>query len=103
MPATEGGATDVVEYNREAPLPAGQGDDVDARAEAAMLRMAGRQGARRAARQRSPEGLGGRREGGGWGGGRREEYGDQEPRRPGRVGEEAARIPGADSGGPTAW
>jgi hypothetical protein len=61
------------------------------------LKTAGRQGARR-----SPGGWGGRREGG-WGGGRREEYGDQEPRRPGQVGEEAARVPGADGGGPAAW
>jgi hypothetical protein len=29
--------------------------------------------------------------------------GIREPRRSGRVGEEAARVPGADGGGPTAW
>jgi hypothetical protein len=29
--------------------------------------------------------------------------GIREPRRLGQVGEEAARVPGADGGGPTAW
>jgi hypothetical protein len=97
-PTAEGGApTSVGEDNREAPLPAGRGNDLDARAKAMTLRTAGRQGARR-----SPGGRGGRRRGGGWGGGQREEYGDQEPRRPGQVGEEAARVPGADGGGPAA-
>jgi hypothetical protein len=65
------------------------------------LRTAGRQGTRR--QRRSPGGWGGWRGGGGWGGGRREEYGDQVPRRPGQVEEEAACVPGADSGGPAAW
>jgi hypothetical protein len=54
-------------------------------------------------RRQSPGGWGGRRGGGGWGGGRREEYGDQEPQRPGQVGEEAARVLGADGGGPVVW
>jgi hypothetical protein len=29
--------------------------------------------------------------------------GIREPRRPRQVGEEVARVPGADSGGPAAW
>jgi hypothetical protein len=36
-------------------------------------------------------------------GGRREEYEDQEPRRPGQVGEEVSRVLGADGDGPVAW
>jgi hypothetical protein len=81
-----------------APLPVGRGDDVDVQVETTTLRTAGRQGARR-----SPGGQGGRRGGGGCGGGLHEEYGDQEPRRPGQVGEEAARVPGADGDGPVVW
>jgi hypothetical protein len=38
-----GGSTGVGEDNCEAPLPAGRGDDVDARAEVTTLRTAGRQ------------------------------------------------------------
>jgi hypothetical protein len=42
----------------------------------------------------SPGGRGGRRRGGGWRGG---------GGAPGQVGKEAARVPGADGGGPAAW
>jgi hypothetical protein len=88
--------TGIREDNREAPLLAGRGGDVDALAEATMLRKAVRQGARW--RRRSPEARGGRHGGGGWGGDRRDEYGDQEPRRPGQVREEAACVLRADGG-----
>jgi hypothetical protein len=70
--------TGVGEDNCEAPLPAGQGDEVNARADVTTLRTAGRQGVRRA-------------------------MAEAEPRRPGQVGEEVARVPGADGGGPASW
>jgi hypothetical protein len=97
-PAAEGGApTGVGEDNCEALLPAGRGDNVDAWAEATMLRTVGRQGARRAAAAAEPWRPGrttrrrrmGRRPTRG--------VGDQEPRRPRQVGEEAARVTGADA------
>jgi hypothetical protein len=80
----------------------GRGDDVDARAEVTTRRPAGQQGARRATVAESRM-KGGRRGGVGWGGGRREEYGDEEPRRLVQVREEADRVPGVDSGGPAVW
>jgi hypothetical protein len=84
-----------------------------------MFRAAGGKAGRRTTRCRwSPEGRGGRRGGGGrhdvgeapeaGEDGAKEEDGAAaaEPRRSGRtgqVGEEAARVPGADGGGPAAW
>jgi hypothetical protein len=70
---------------------AGRVDDVDARAKAMTRRPAGWQAARR---RQSPGGRGGRRGRGGRVGG---------TRRPGQVGEEADRVPGADGGGPATW
>jgi hypothetical protein len=70
----------------------GRRDDVDAWSEATTHRPVGRHGAWR---RRSPGGQGGRHGGGGWGGGRHQE----EPRRPGLVKVEAARIPGANDSG----
>jgi hypothetical protein len=59
-------------------------------------RRSGRPGGKAAAAV-EPGGWGGR------GGGRCEDYGDQEPQRPGQVGEEAALVLGADGERPTAW
>jgi hypothetical protein len=86
------------------------GRDDDKILGASMLRTAGGKTEKRTARRRrSPGGWGGRRGGGGrrGSGGTPEAREDgaaaAEPRRPGRVGEEAARIPGADGGGPMVW
>jgi hypothetical protein len=53
-PAAGGAPTSIEDDNCEAPLPAGRGDDVDARVEATMLRTTERQGARRATAAAEP-------------------------------------------------
>jgi hypothetical protein len=69
---------------------AGRGDNVDARVEATT--QAGRV-ARRAVRGGGEAPEAGEDDA-------EEEDGEEEPRRPGKVVEEAGRVPGADGGGP---